>query len=74
MKFVELMRKTSFPIRFRLKIFFDLVRQINKRTPMNKEKKAKGKSGHSISSQGKSPLDGSQINSNGNKKDCCVLL
>ncbi|UJR31790.1 hypothetical protein I4U23_019268 [Adineta vaga] len=64
-------------------IFFDLVRQINKRTPVNKDKKAKGKSSGQIgnpnsSSSGKNGFDNLQANQSSNnsrdKQNCCTLL
>ncbi|CAF3192313.1 unnamed protein product [Rotaria socialis] len=65
-------------------IFFDLVRQINKRTPVNKDKKSKGKnagqgsnSNPSVSSA-KMGNDGLQTDSSNqncsNNKGCCALL
>ncbi|CAF1592028.1 unnamed protein product [Adineta steineri] len=66
-------------------IFFDLVRQINKRAPVNKDKKNKNKNPYQTGqpnpsvSSGKSGVDGLQANSlnqssNGNKQGCCILL
>lgn len=60
---------------YSIQIFFDLVRQINKRTPVNRDKKNKGKSSvpnnnSNPTSTGKtSAMDGSE-----NKQECCVLL
>ncbi|CAF1315015.1 unnamed protein product [Rotaria magnacalcarata] len=65
-------------------IFFDLVRQINKRAPVNKDKKSKGKnagqgsnSNPSVSSA-KMGNDGLQTDSSNqhssNNKGCCILL
>ncbi|CAF3997566.1 unnamed protein product [Adineta steineri] len=64
-------------------IFFDLVRQINKRTPVNKDKKNKGKNSGQMgntntSSSGKNGFDNLQTNQASNnsrdKQDCCILL
>ncbi|CAF0964497.1 unnamed protein product [Adineta ricciae] len=60
-------------------IFFDLVRQINKRTPVNKDKKMKSKNPNPSVSSGKFdmhgvPADPSHATSNGNNQGCCVLL
>ncbi|CAF1676864.1 unnamed protein product [Adineta ricciae] len=60
-------------------IFFDLVRQINKRTPVNKDKKMKSKNPNPSVSSGKSGIDGVHADplhatSNGNNQGCCVLL
>ncbi len=82
---IYLRKKTNKDFINFIQIFFDLVRQINKRTPVNKDKKLKGKnynqSGNAnpSSSSGKSGMNGLEPNSpiqgtNGNKQDCCVLL
>jgi len=62
-----------------MRYFFDLVRQINKRIPVNKDRKTKGKNSgqtNSSVSSGKPGADGLQTNSatNGNQQGCCLLL
>ncbi|CAF4756794.1 unnamed protein product, partial [Rotaria sp. Silwood1] len=66
-------------------IFFDLVRQINKRTAVNKDKKTKNKNSGQTSNSNPSASDGtngigiSKTNSSNkatvsNNQDCCILL
>jgi len=65
-----------------MRFFFDLVRQINKRTPVYKVKKNKGKNSGQManmsSSSGKGGFDNLQTNQPTNnsrdKQNCCILL